>query len=202
MSIVNGTGRFEKRLKIGVRFDGTNFVLLNGAALPRIAKDAIGELVLAPDSLRDPAVRAAFSDQKNVPLLSSGSVVLMGVSPTMVEHANKALIPANAVPILSSYLFVEVKLEAELWLQVRGDQEAKLARCICSIPSLQEEAESLNHAFTTLSVAYETKRRSHSGNVFERAYAQDHCGQWRSLDEHRIQAIQKLLAEAENLRTN
>jgi hypothetical protein len=190
MSSLTGGGRFEKRLKIGVRFDGTGFVLLDGQALPAITKNAIGELVLAPESLSDPAIRAAFTDQRNVPLLSSGSAILMGVSPTMVEHAsNKALIPANAVPILSSYLFVEVTLEADLWLQVRGDQEAKLMPCACSIPSLNEKAESLNHAFTIISVAYETKRRSHSGNVFERAYARDR-NEWKSLDELRIRVIE------------
>jgi hypothetical protein len=36
------------------------------------------------------------------------------------------------------------------------------------IPALEKSAESLNHAFTLISEVFETKRRSHSGNVFER----------------------------------
>ena len=73
--------------------------------------------------------------------------------------------------------------------QVRGDQEARLCPCVCAIPSLDKKAQSLNHAFTLISEAYETLRRSHSGNVFERVYAQDKTNKWVSLDEIRITAI-------------
>jgi hypothetical protein len=76
-----------------------------------------------------------------------------------------------------------------LKLQVRGDQEARLCPCVCAIPSLDKKAQSLNHAFTLISEAYETLRRSHSGNVFERVYAQDKTNKWVSLDEIRITAI-------------
>jgi hypothetical protein len=90
-------------------------------------------------------------------------------------------------------MFVEVALKANLSLQVRGDQEARLSPCLCTIPALRHEAESLNHAFTLISEAYETKRRSHSGNVFERAYAQDERGNWQKLDELRLKAITKMV---------
>lgn len=111
----------------------------------------------------------------------------------MIESSTaKGLIPANAVSILSAYLFVEVKLDADLWLLVRGDQEARLSTAPCTIPALNKEAKSLNHAFMLISEGYETKRRSHSGNVFERAYAQDQLGNWQSLDELRLLTVQKV----------
>jgi len=59
---------------------------------------------------------------------------------------------------------------------------------------LNIEAESLNHVFTLISETYETKRRSHSGNVFERVYAQDERSNWQSLDQLRVEAIAKSLS--------
>ena len=100
--------------------------------------------------------------------------------------------PSGPVPIHTPYKFVEITLNADLWLQVRGDQEARLSSCPCNISALNKEAESLNQAFTLISEAYETKRLSHSGNVFERVYAQDERGNWQNLDEFRLRAIQRL----------
>ena len=185
--------RYEKRLRIGVHFDGTNFLLLDGRPLPALVKGSVAEIVLAPECIEDETVRANLTNQKSTPFLKEGTVVLVGVSPTMIERSSaKGLIQAHAAPILSAYLFVEVKLDADLWLLVRGDQEARLSTSPCTISWLKKEAKSLNHAFTLISEAYETKRRSHSGNVFERAYAQDELGNWQSLDELRLLAIQKV----------
>ena len=185
--------RYEKRLRIDVRFDGTSFVLPDGRPLPALAKGSVAEIVLAPECIENETVRANLTDQKSTPFLKEGAVVLVGVSPTMIESsAAEGLIPANAVPILSAYLFVEVKLDADLWLLVRGDQEARLSTALCTIPSLNTKAKSLNHAFMLISEAFETKRRSHSGNVFERAYAQDQLGNWQSLDELRLLTVQKV----------
>lgn len=188
--------RYGKRLRIGVSFDGTNFVLPDGEPLPKLVKGSAAEIVVAPECIENEIVRASLSRQKSAHFLNEGAVVLVGVSPSMVDgHSHKGLIAAHAVPILSPYLFVEVKLNADLWLQVRGDQEARLSNTRCTIRSLNEEAKSLNHAFMLISEAYETKRRSHSGNVFERAYAQDERGDWQSLDDLRLLAIQRLAQE-------
>jgi hypothetical protein len=98
--------------------------------------------------------------------------------------------------IPSKYLFVEVKLDADLWLQVRGDQEAGLSQSLCTITALDRPAESLNQAFTIISEAYETRRRSHSGNVFERGYVMSKSG-WKNLDELRLEAIAKSLSNTD-----
>ena len=192
-----GKQRFEKHLRIGVRFDGTRFVLQNGSPLPALAKDSVAELVLVPDCIQDENVRASFTGEKSVLLLKEGSFVMVGVSPTMIESPSpEGLLLASNIPIISTYLFVEVRLGADLWLQVRGDQEARLSPCLCTIPALRQEAESLNHAFTLISGAYETKRLSHSGNVFERAHTHVGSGKWKSLDELRLDAIQRMLSGA------
>jgi len=185
--------RFQKHLRIGIQFDGAGFVLLNGNPLPALVKDCVAELVLAPECIQNAKLRASLTGQKTILLLKEGSRVLCGVSSTMIEDIfDEGVNPSGPVPIHAPYKFVEVKLDADLWLQVRGDQEARLSPCPCKITVLNKEAESLNQSFTLISEAYEIKRRSHSGNVFERVYAQDQRGNWQSLDEFRLQAIHKL----------
>lgn len=190
MSGKSGKQRFEKHLRIGTQFDGNRFVLLDGSPLPELSKDSIVDLILAPESILDSTVRARFLGETAVMILEKESCVFFGVSPTMIETMKAVgLISPDALQIISEYWFVEGKLDAPLMLQVRGDQEARLSPCSCTIPSLNRTADSLNHAFTLISEAFETKRRSHSGNVFERVCTQVTAGKWQSLDELRIAAI-------------
>ncbi len=188
--------RFEKHLRIGIRFENGKFVLLNGQPLPKLAKGSVGELVIAPESIEDLAVREGLKEERRIPFLKKGSFVLLGMSPTMIgDSSDKELIPAETLKILSPYSFVPVKLDANLSLQVRGDQEAKLSPCSCTINALDKKAKSLNHAFTLISEAYETLRLSHSGNVFERAYTEVTPGKWQSLDELRTTTIARMQAD-------
>jgi hypothetical protein len=199
-----GNDRFEKNLRIGVRFDGTGFVLLDGRPLPRLKKDSAAELIVSAECLVDARVRDSFERQTSVLLLDQGSSVLLGVSPTMIEDIGAAgLILPSSLPLISEYVFVEVKLNAPLWLEIRGDQETRLSQCNCTVSVLKKSAQSLNHAFTLISEAYETKRRSHSGNVFRRGYARSNSAWWRSLDELRLEAIQKIESDKNsNARTD
>jgi hypothetical protein len=49
-----------------------------------------------------------------------------------------------------------------------------------------------------ISEAYETLRRSHSGNVFLKAYAEGDSERWVSLDELRLRAIHKAVIGAKS----
>jgi len=187
--------RFQKRLRIGVRFDGTSFVLLDGKPLPKLTEGSYAELVVAPESIEDENVRAHLSGQRSIQFLPEGSLILLGVSPTMIgDNPPPGLIQPERHPIPSGELFVEVQLDADLYLQLRGDQETRLSPCLCTILALNKEAQSLNHAFTLISEAYETKRVSHSGNVFDRGYLMFASGLWTGLDQLRTEAIAKSLS--------
>jgi len=200
MSAQVSKDKFGKRLRIGVRFDGTSFIMLDGQPLPKLAKDSIAELVLAPESIQDERTRASLIGQRSIQFLKEDSLVLLGVSPAMIgEDPPPGLIRPDRPPIPTSDWYVEVQLNADLWLQVRGDDDAKLSRCPCTIPALKREAESLNHAFTLISEAYETKRLSHSGNVFLRGYVQLKSAWWQSLDELRLGALQRSQPEDHGL---
>ena len=198
MSRLVGKERFEKRLRIGVRFDGTSFVLLNGQPLPKLTNGSVAELVVTPESIEDVNIRAGLSDQKSIPFLPKGSFILLGVGPIMIgDNPPPGLIQPERHPIPSGELFVEVQLNADLHLQLRGDQETRLSPCPCTILALNKEAQSLNHAFTLISEVYETKRRSHSGNVFDRGYLMLASGRWTRFDQLRIEAIAKSLSSTD-----
>jgi hypothetical protein len=188
-------GQYEKRLRVAVRFDGTQFALLDGSPLPAIAKDAVCELVLRPEQLQNLDDRDRFVRDEVFPILTQGSTVLLGVSPHSVGDPKAVGLICNPqeIGVQTEYWLVEVRLKQELKIRIRGDQEARLEPCSCLIPSLEREATSVNHAFTLISERYETGRLSHTGNVFERSYTPVGPKRWQTLDDLRIKAIAQSL---------
>jgi hypothetical protein len=83
MSGKSSKQRFEKHLRIGTRFNGNQFVLLDGSPLPALSKGSIVELILAPESILDSTVRSCFLEEMAVTILEIKTCVFFGVSPTM-----------------------------------------------------------------------------------------------------------------------
>ena len=196
--------RYEKKLRIGVRFDGAKFVLLDGSPLPKLHTDAVGELLLQPDVIEDRTVRARFTRDNVVRIIEKGSLVFLGVSPNLVAdpQVDGLLRDPQKMRLQTDCWLVEVHLVQDLNIRIRGDQEARLEKCRCVIPALKRKASSINHAFTIVSEAYETKRLSHTGNVFERAYTWVEPGAWRTLDQLRLSAIVEVVGSATALEEN
>ena len=183
--------RYKKNLRIGVRFNGDKFVLLNGSPLPKLRMNSVGELVLQPDVIEDWADRERLTRDDVVPMLQRGARIFLGVSPHLVgdPSAEGLLREPEQMKLKTEYWLVELQLEQDLNIRIRGDQEARLEKCKCVIPALKREASSVNHAFTLVSENYETQRLSHTGNVFERAFTLVEPGRWRTLDEIRLSVI-------------
>ena len=122
-----------------------------------------------------------------VGLLPKGDSVFLGVSTESVPPSrHKDLMPPKELGINSNYSFVEVVLDDELRLRLRGSKMPEMVACDCHIPVLENrEAHSLNHAFTLISTEFEIEQLAHTGNVFERGFAK--CkNTWRSLDDLRL----------------
>ncbi len=69
--------------------------------------------------------------------------------------------------------FIEISLEEDLKLLLRGSKKARLESCKCNIPILnknEKQVTSINQAYTLISEKVEPSRRSHSGNVFDKIY--------------------------------
>jgi hypothetical protein len=100
-------GQYERRLRVAVRFDGTQFARLDGSPLPAIAKDAVCELVLRSEQLQNPDDRDRFLRDEVFPILTQGSTVLLGVSPHSVGDP-------KALGLICSRQ--EIGVQTEYWL--------------------------------------------------------------------------------------
>ena len=86
---------------------------------------------------------------------------------------------------LAGTRFVEIELIDDLLIILRGTKKATLSRCKCTIPILNnQEANSLNHAYTLISQEFEKHRISHSGNVFKDIYYKKD-DKWQPIDSFR-----------------
>ncbi len=190
--------RYQKVLRLGIRFNGSTFELLDGRPLPKLAQNCVGELLLPPHSILDVKERDEFQREERLPFLAKDTEVYLGMSPGAIEGSfPNGLVRSEEIHLQSGYLLVKVVLLQNLLLRYRGDQKAWLDDCECKIPvlekSLERPAASLNHAFTLASTHYEKKRRQHNANVFNRAWT--HIGgRWQRLDELRNSAIETHLA--------
>jgi hypothetical protein len=77
--------------------------------------------------------------------------------------------------------YIPISLKEDLKLNIEREQ---LHDCICHIPALDTNSESVNHAATLISKACEPQRKSPTKNVFRDVFFEDN-GSWKSLDEWR-----------------
>ncbi|MCF7730237.1 MAG: hypothetical protein K9N23_01055 [Akkermansiaceae bacterium] len=70
---------------------------------------------------------------------------------------------------------VEFKILEDLQLHLRGTKHAQLQPCQCDLEGFPDDVAilSINQAYTRLSERHESKRKSHSGNVFTLVYFHD-----------------------------
>lgn len=75
--------------------------------------------------------------------------------------------------------------EGGLWLIVKGRKAEEIRSSTFQLPEVisKEPADSLNHALTLLSEAYEPWRKSHTGNVYDRIFYKESApgGYWYPL---------------------
>ena len=176
----------KKRIRILVQFIPGSIIRPDGLPLPRIRDGTLADLVLPASALADQWERHKLETESLKELLPAGVRVLVGLSLGTMKEKPEGLVGADQLKTGHGYLFAEVHLKQTLKLRQRGDKEALLEGCECEIPSLKATARSLNHAFTLLSTKFETKRISHTGNVFTRVYFySEKSKEWRPLDELR-----------------
>jgi Domain of unknown function (DUF4263) len=92
--------------------------------------------------------------------------------------------------------FVELVLKNNLELK---RNTGNLQDCACFIPSLKQEAKSVNHAATLISENFEVARKSHTKDVFREAYFHDTDNIWKPLDKWR-EKVNPLFGESQNIR--
>jgi hypothetical protein len=161
-----------KTVRVPVRIVDGEVQLAWGAALPKIA-DCIGDLIVPASAIQDTADLAMLSKEELIPLLPAKSIVLCKLG---ARHIPPAMLPKCKLATLPEApyqraAFVEIVLEEDLELRLRGTKPALLTSVPCKIPTLPDaRASSLNEAYRRISEAFEPTRRSAGGNVFLNVY--------------------------------
>ena len=185
---------YERTVKVPVMFvDGVPKPYFGGS-WPAIKEGTIGELVLPAWSFVRPQDAVLLSAPLTAPILSKGEELLVALNAS--AHGDD-LLQSRDLPILPTFRrFAKIRLEDELRLTLRGTKKASLDSCRCLLPALDKTVDSLNEAYTQLSIHYEPHRRSHTGNVFRHFFfrSKDRAGKaiWQPLDRKR-QAIETKL---------
>lgn len=74
------------------------------------------------------------------------------------------------LPAKKSEVFVKVELNEDLYLEVPAGRNGRLNACKVFVPSLEQQYESLNQAYSAIAREFEPLRKSVSGNVFKRVF--------------------------------
>lgn len=173
----------KKTVKVPIRIVDGKVQYFYGGELPKIA-NVSGDLVIPAFALLDPVQTEELSQQDASEMLPAGSELMINVNvDTYAEGVlMKWLNPSSDLPAIARKVgFVKVQLEESLYLWHRGTKLSQLFPCSCILVDLNEEATSLNHAYTIASKKFETKRVSNTGNVFRHVYYKGKNG-WEPLE--------------------
>lgn len=178
----------ERMVPIPVRITADGVESLYGGALPKLKEGAVGTLYIPAFAFGNQEQLQAYVRELTVPLLPKGTRLLAAVPGASQGAAGLYQLPPgeSLLPSLQ-HAFVAFQLAEPLELTLRGSKRAVLRPCRCVIPALaSEQPASVNEAYSIISRAFEDKRRSHTGNVFQKVYwlREDGKGggRWQPLD--------------------
>jgi hypothetical protein len=154
----------EQSVEIPVRTTVGGFVEFPNKRLPHFKEGWIARLIIPAQAFEkeEEALRYLKTDTRMALKKGAGVVIALG------EGGR-----------------VEVKLEDDLYMTMRG---AKLAFCEpvrCLLVREKAQAESLNQAYTIASELYEKGRRSHGGSIFRNVHYEASPGIWEPLEHLR-----------------
>ena len=169
--------KFSKTINIPVHIvDGKIEYYYENGLIPELKDGAICELIVPAYALKDEKLRKKLSQETKIKLLDKGSKLYVHMSykdASELSNDNKNYMN-TAMDLYGRKdegFFVEVTLEDELQLQVRGSKKSRLLPCKCSSIVLGKvKAISLNQIYTLISELFEPRRNSHSGNVFNKIF--------------------------------
>lgn len=160
----------NKTISIPVRFVKGKIEYFYGGKLPKLKDGVIGELILPSYAVEDKKFLVNISKENIVDLLPSGTKLFVEININNFEEIDEVL---KQFVIYERCSFIEITLQEKLKLKLRGTKKPQLLSAKCDIPALGKVANSLNHAYSLISQAYEIERISHIGNVFKKVYYYD-----------------------------
>jgi len=196
---------------VPVKRVGSRWEFFYGGDVP-VQDGAMGELTISTHQISDPTFLQRVTQKGTFKVLEEGTSLQVALSdqsqsgnpigqwptpyPNIVppgttrwERVTLGPSPSNSSSSKGN-LFPNA---GGLWLKVKGLQRCELCTSTILMPDgfkmpngfAGHSVNSLNHALTLLSQAYEKHRISNTGNVYTRVYYQDKDGGWYPLDDLR-----------------
>lgn len=200
----------SKTIRVPVRFVDGEWELLYGGPI-RVNEATVGELHLAKDSVADKALYKALTQRSAVGVLPQGTELRVALSiKTLSPELQRQLLPHEVTvydrraKISSDARFARVFLGGPtsaqrvkgvktggLTLVLEGVEPRAIESGRVHFPTVTrlEPVDSLNHAFTRLSEAFEPWRKAHTGSIYERVFYQETGGMWFPLKDLRDRAL-------------
>ncbi len=158
----------SRTVKIPVKIENGYPCLFPKGRLPALKDGTIGDLVVAAHAFEDPKIAAQFAEERTEHFLPAETELLAQINPEHVPEKYRQAFEFGLTGLVGAA--VRFILCQDQQLLRRGTKNAELLPCRCSIPLIEEEAKSINHAYTLISQVYEPHRMSHTGNVFAKVW--------------------------------
>jgi hypothetical protein len=205
------TDASAKTARIPVRFVNGKFINeITQEEISEIINGSSCELIVKTRHVADQDLLELLTRETRIEFFPAQTLLLANISD---EHIPAELKEFAQKPEKKFFgvqgKFVEIRLDKALMLKFRGTKPPVLLDCACHIPSLKQDAQSLNHAYTLISTAFEPHRRSHAGNVFLKVFCLDAKSMlfenWVELETMRLLKIkeffEQLVEEYQRLKT-
>lgn len=194
---MNTSDSSKLTVNIPVKIERGQIKYLYGNGLPKIKDGSEGNLIILQDDVLDKDFACKVQREKKLVLFEKDEHLLIAVNIDNIpqEKWKDANIVNNVLPHVP-YRFIEIILKTPLYLLIRGTKKSTLNGGECVIPVLSCDSTSINSAYTKISETYETKRISHTANVFNKCFYFDTSTEyWTELD--RLREIMENMYESE-----
>ena len=203
------TSPFDKsRLRIPVRLVQGRWEYFYGGGVP-VGEGTLADLLVEEHSLTDPRFLRSLKRKAVYRVLAEGTElrVALTIRSELPPALKSCLIRPEAGELAAAYFETvrpaETRLvsitvgkpspevarryrseEGGVWLHLEGSRPKGVGVSSVLLPQdvHSQPADSLNHAFTLLSTAFEPWRKSHTGNVYTRVLYQEGNGKWYPLE--------------------
>lgn len=156
----------ERTVRIPVQWIDGHWQLMGGGKLPALTPNACAHLMLPSIFLANDEQRQRWVQEGDVDFLQAGTELFARVNLNNVpmDLRGKAEEKEHNTGVPS--LFVKIVLQKDASLALTLGKRGRLVGGECMIPSLKDQAQSINEAYTKIIRVFEPNRRSDSGNVF------------------------------------
>lgn len=171
----------EKTVLLPVRIKNGKVELYDGSKLPKIRDALYAELIVPALAIEDNAFLENVSNEQSLLMFPQGETLYVKMNLQYDGNIDEALIDS-----MLDHTYLEIILEEDLVLHLRGTKRAYLQPCRCKIPLFDKSVGSLNQAYTAISTVFEPYRLSHSGNVFTKIFFKNNNG-YEKIEKKRME---------------